>query len=57
VTEDKTEELREPLRQFVDGLRTSAVPPFAIEANSCTFHFIERRDEGPSAKDPEGILT
>jgi len=57
ATEGGIEELRELLRRLVDGLRRmSAVAPFAIEGNNYTFHFIEGREEGPSAKDPEGKL-
>ncbi|MFP3138399.1 MAG: hypothetical protein RXS42_09345, partial [Nitrososphaeria archaeon] len=56
ATEERVKELRELLRQFVDRLRTSTVPPFAIEGNSYTFSFIEEEGEGPSAKDPESKL-
>jgi len=57
ATEEMVKKLREPLRQLVDGLRRiSAVAPFAIEGNSYTFHFIEERDEGLSAKELEGKL-
>ncbi|MFP3220663.1 MAG: hypothetical protein RXR41_05985 [Candidatus Marsarchaeota archaeon] len=57
ATEERVNELRELLRRFVDGLSTmSAVAPFAIEGNSYTFHFIEGREEGPSAGDPTGKL-
>jgi len=57
ATEKRVKELRELLRLLVDGLRRmSAVAPFAIEGNNYTFDFIEERGEGPSAKDPDGIL-
>jgi len=57
ATEEMVKKLREPLRQLVDVLRRiSAVAPFAIEGNSYTFHFIEERDEGLSAKELEGKL-
>jgi len=57
ATEERTKQLKELLRRFVDGLKSmSVVVPFAIEGNSYTFHFIEERDEGASAKDPEGKL-
>jgi hypothetical protein len=57
ATEERTKQLKELLRRFVDGLKSmSVVVPFAIEGNSYTFHFIEERDEGASAKDREGKL-
>jgi len=57
ATEERVKELRELLRLLVDGLRRmSADAPLAIEGNNYTFRFIEGREEGPSAEDPEGKL-